>query len=180
MLIDRIIARLQSETAMRPYKPKTPAQMRLKTDPAHRMMREAYKRRNGTDKTHDKKQDQLYYRKNKAQLKQRQRRSRMLHKSESSEFKHWCYEYVWEDGLRYGITIHGTRYEADCHAQRLQLIYSGELVEVFPVTDEELQRVQTQLTLAKTYENNSGQTSNSIVAHVYAGRPSVAARRNLG
>jgi hypothetical protein len=53
-ILEQALARLQetsdSETAMRPYKPKTPAQMRLHTDPAHRMLREAYKRRTASDK----------------------------------------------------------------------------------------------------------------------------------
>ncbi len=84
--LSRILARIaiastDVEEAMRPYKPKTPAQLRLKTDPAHRMMRDAYKRRTSTDKAKDHRQNQMYYKRNKAQLQQRQRRSRQLHKT---------------------------------------------------------------------------------------------------
>lgn len=68
-----------AETAMKPYKPKNPSQLRKKTDPAHRMMRDAYKRRTSTDKAKDLRHDKLYYQRNKSQIKQRQKRSKQLH-----------------------------------------------------------------------------------------------------
>jgi hypothetical protein len=98
-VLAKVLDRLQAatEVSMRPYKPKNASQLRLKTDPAHRMMREAYKRRTSSDKTKDKRHDQLYYKRNKAQLQQRQRRSRQIHKNTSAAdnetFGTWCYEY---------------------------------------------------------------------------------------
>jgi hypothetical protein len=180
-VLSNVLTRLQAaadgvEEAMRPYKPKNASQLRLKTDPAHRMMREAYKRRTSSDKTKDKRHDQLYYKRNKAQLQQRQRRSRQLHKHTSAvpdnqPFGLWCYEYVWVDGLHYSITIEGTRFEADCHAQRLNLQYLGELVDVYPVTETNLEEIQNNLPLATTHESNTSKDSKCI-ANVYAGRAS--------
>jgi hypothetical protein len=83
--LTQILARLERTVdtvvqAMKPYKPKTPAQLRLKTDPAHRLMRDAYKRRTSTDKAKDHKYDKTYYQRNKSQIKQRQKRSSQIHK----------------------------------------------------------------------------------------------------
>jgi hypothetical protein len=78
-VLKSVLARM--EMSMKPYKPKTPAQRRIKTDPAHTMMRQAYKRRTSTDKRKSTIYDKMYYRRNKAQIVQRQKRSRQLHKS---------------------------------------------------------------------------------------------------
>lgn len=85
LLLNQVLSRIERHEAslvvlsMKPYKPKTPAQLRLKTDPAHRMMRDANKRRTSSDKAKESKRDKLYYRRNKSQLKQRQKRSKQLH-----------------------------------------------------------------------------------------------------
>ena len=84
-ILSQVVARLaraessDAETAMKPYKPKNPSQLRKKTDPAHRMMRDAYKRRTSTDKAKAARHDKVYYQRNKSQLKQRQKRSKQLH-----------------------------------------------------------------------------------------------------
>lgn len=174
--LERLAVAADTETAMRPYKPKNASQLRLKTDPAHRMMREAYKRRTSSDKTKDKRHDQIYYKRNKSQLQQRNRRSRQLHKSalDNQTTGAWCFEYAWADGLHYSITVHGTRYEADCHAQRLGLQYQGELVGVYALTDDGLQAIQNNLPLATTHESNTSKDPQ-CVANVYAGRASTVA-----
>lgn len=79
VILSSVLARIELEEAMRPYKPKTPAQMRLKTDPAHVMMRQAYKRRTGADKKKEALRDKAYIRRNKAQIMQRRKRSAQLH-----------------------------------------------------------------------------------------------------
>ena len=67
------------ETAMRPYKPKMQPR-RLKNDPEHRLIRQALKHRTSGQKTLEQRKDKLYYKKNKNQLLQRNKRSRQLHK----------------------------------------------------------------------------------------------------
>jgi hypothetical protein len=173
-ILEQALARLQetsdSETAMRPYKAKTPAQMRLRTDPAHRMMREAYKRRTGSDKNKEERYRKAYYRKNKSQLEQRQKRSAQLHHSPTPATSasadaapvqsnkcisnwvigNWCYEYKWDDGLIYNIVIYGIRSETDRIARHLGLQNKGTYVGTYPTVEQELKSIQDQLPLAKT------------------------------
>lgn len=175
-MLKSILARLSlADTiqAMRPYKPKTGAQLRQKTDPSHRMMRQAYLRRTSTDKTKDARYDKTYYRRNKAQLRQRSKRSRQLHAS-ANTYGYYCYEYVWDDGLTYSIVIHDDREAADCHAQRLNLKFTGTLLSVMPVDDMLYNNTELKLAYTKTYENSSRQ----ITASVYAGHKNSATRRN--
>jgi hypothetical protein len=184
-LLKQVQARLSladTETAMRPYKPKTPVQLRPKTDPAHRMMREAYKRRTSTDKAKQKRYSDVYRRKNASQIKQRNKRSRMLHAGfadalQGGPISNWCYEYTWDDGLLYSMVIHGTRFEADCTAQRLGLRYGGELIAVYPVGDVVVDRIKNNLPLAKTHESNP--SKNQASAAVYAGCASLACKNCL-
>lgn len=96
--------------------------------------------------------------------------------AQTEKISNWCYEYTWTDGLHYSITIQGTRFEADSHAQRLGLTYGGELIAVYPVTDNELTAIQNNLLLATKYESNSGKDA-SCIANVYAGRACIATRR---
>lgn len=179
MYLEQIAARLtlpqKTVEAMRPYKPKTPTQLRQKTDPTHRMMREAYKRRTGSDKAKQSRYRAQYVRKNASQLKQRSKRSRMLHgadalsaSSNPGQMGNWCYEYVWSDGLLYSIVIHGTRLEADCNAQRLGLRYGGELLAVYPADNDLVEQIKTCLPLAAQYENTPG--NKQTRASIYAGR----------
>jgi hypothetical protein len=97
--------------------------------------------------------------------------------AQTDKISNWCYEYKWRDGLLYSVTIRGTRFEADTHAQRLCLKYSGELISVYPVDDKQLEAIHNNLPLATTHESNSGKDS-SCIANVYAGRASTIASRH--
>jgi uncharacterized protein (DUF2147 family) len=176
LLLDIVLARLtiaDTVEAMRPYKPKTGAQLREKTDPAHRMMRQAYKRRTSSDKTKDSRYDKVYYRRNKAQLKQRGKRSRQLHKSGAENY--WCYEYVWDDGLTYSMVIYSDRFAADCTAQRLNLKYKGMLSAIIPWSNDQAANPELPLAHEQTYETSK----NKITASVYAGHKDIATSRDL-
>lgn len=180
LLLGQVNARLtrasvadETETAMRPYKPKTGAQLRQKTDPSHRMMRQAYLRRTSTDKTKDARYDKIYYRRNKAQLRQRSKRSRQLHSS-VSEYAYHCYEYAWADGLKYSIVVYADQELADATAKRLNLMYQGSLSAVVPWDNSTNTKSELKLAYTKTYENFSRQ----ITASVYAGHKNSAARGN--
>jgi hypothetical protein len=172
------IAQAETETAMRPYKPKTGAQLRPKNDPAHRLMRQAYKRRTSGDKNRAHRLALIYRRKNAGQLKQRQKRSAQLHPNpmhrttsaaDDQTLGYWSYQYVWRDGLTYSLVLYGTRFGADCDAQRLGLQYGGELVDVILCDDTTLENIQKTLPLAARHESNS--SKNLCTAYVYAGHP---------
>lgn len=163
---------VDDETAMRPYKPKTPAQLRLKTDPAHRMMRDAYKRRTGTDKTKQQRYSKMYRRKNAAQIRQRSKRSRMLHEHHASL---QCYEYRWaDDGLEYSIVVSGLPTATTLRLEQLEEQYGGEIIDTYAVTQEEHARIREHLPTAKTYENSEHDQRHAF--YVYAGRASTACK----
>ena len=54
------------------------------------------------------------------------------------------YTYIYQyEGNKYGITLHGTLYECTCHADRLNLLYDGELIETIPVDDILISKIAT-------------------------------------
>lgn len=174
------------ETAMRAYKPKTGAQLRPKTDPAHRLMRQAYRRRTSGDKARQHRLSLMYRRKNASQIKQRQKRSHQLHPKpvhrltsglDDQRVGYWCYSYVWRDGLRYSIVAYGTRLGCDSTAQRLNWMYDGELVSVTPTSHTQHDQIQQTLPLAAQHESDS--SKNSCSACVYAGHSNAVKIRHF-
>ena len=138
------------EQAMKPYKPKTASELKLKTDPAHRKEREAYKHRTSGDKMKDEKRRKEYYRRNKSQLQIRQKKSRMLHHKPATpkpapkpavksaftndEFGIWCCSYRIVDGRRFSLNLFGTYEEALSHAANLELSVDSKLESIIPAS----------------------------------------------
>lgn len=180
----KILARLEV-VAMKPYRAKTPQQLKPKTDAAHRMMRQAYKRRTSSDKTLDHKQAVIYYRKNKSQLKQRhaqsvKRHPKPVHRATStfvveddSGEGYYSYEYQWSDGLCYSLILYGTRFETDSHARRLSLIYGGRVVGIYEAPDDINLPSLPDSSIPKVHETIKEYSSYKTCA-VYAGRASTA------
>lgn len=129
------------ELAMKPYKPKTPSQLKLKNDIEHRKQREAYKHRDSGTKMKDEKYRENYYRKNKGQLKIRQKKSRQLHKKPTAvrsdfnkdDFAIWCCSYRTPHGL-FSLNMFGTYSEALSHAANLELSVDGKLEAIIPAS----------------------------------------------
>ena len=156
-------------SAMKPYKPKTATEKKIKTDPAHRMKREAYKRRSSQEKREAERYRKEYYRKNKSQLHQRQRKSRMLHKKKTKttaafqldDWGIWTCSYN-VNNARFGVNIYGSYEEALSHALNLELHLTGQLCDVIPASMDGAYGLDTHDGLAQQFVPGYGSRQQRI------------------
>lgn len=107
---------------MKPYKPKTQTQLKEKLDPYHVGLRKAYKHRPQSLKLEEQRQRKAYYRKNKSQLKMRQKRSMQIHHSTVNDVTFGVYTFTYiHTGTPFVLQVYGTQTEVLAHIRNLQL-----------------------------------------------------------